>query len=274
MKKTFIAIILTIICLNVHAQMETWYSVDLGRLAYRANTINTNIRQFSESGPYAPGDTIKVPSWDLSFDIYTKHTYFFLDASVLPNLILGPSEEKLKNYDIGEMLPIRLAFGFPITKYFNFYAGGQWQYAWIEVFESGNAPFPYMVGGNQRGAGAHLVFGLSKINIRYSYMYDWIRRNKRDVKGIAKTHEISIAIAPFNTSSFGFIVRGGLRDREMEGGYMAPNQTLNSKAKQRPFIIPTMRSSEHYLSVGIFIEGLFSGTTRTISETTQKLYTE
>ncbi|SDK27439.1 hypothetical protein SAMN05421823_102322 [Catalinimonas alkaloidigena] len=255
------------------AQVSNWYGVDLGRIGYRPFHVETNLYKYYAYGygEYEPGDTLKVGTIDMSFEIFNKHTYFFTDLSILPNAIINPSPGK--GYDMAEAFPTRLAFGTPLGNYINVYVGGQWMYSVIESFEGNNPSngYPLIVGGNQRGAGAHFITGYRGFHLRYSYMYDWIRRTKRAYKGIAQTHEFSLAVSPFKGSPIGFITRAGFRSREMEGGLMNPPKKYNDASSEMPILVPKFRSNDYFISFGIYIEGLVSGTSRGIAKSAYEL---
>jgi len=269
---------------NANAQIESWYGVDLGRIGYRYNNLKMNTtwytnNNFTTAELYGDSAKLSIGSVDLSAEVYGKNAYFFLDASLIPNFIQGAIQKKKLaektalspqgSLDIAEMLPIRLAFGGPVTDDFAIYAGGQWMYS---VFlTEGVAGRPVIVGGNQRGAGLHLVYGTDKILVRYSFMYDWIRRTKREYKGIATTNEVSVAVPLVPESKFGLIFRAAHRFRGMEDGYMYAAKDYNEVGDDLMFV-PKLQVSDFFFTVGIYMEGLFSGTTRTVSESTYELY--
>lgn len=286
MKKIILSCIALLTALASQAQLDSWYGVDLGRIGYRYNSLKLNTVSYTNlnfNGGDNYGDSAKVSlgSLDLSAEVYGKNAYFFLDASFIPNLIQGlvankRLQEKLAldpqgRLDIVEALPFRLAFGGPVTKNVAIYAGGQWMYS---IFVSTDvANYPVIVGGNQRGAGLHLVYGDSRLLVRYSFMYDWIKRQKRAYSGMAATHEASAAYALTSDGKFGLIVRAAHRFRKMDDGYMHPSQDYNDSHREMVFV-PSLQASDFFVTAGIYLEGLFSGTTRTISKTTHDLYTK
>lgn len=285
--KKIVLVCFSIVLANVAwAQIDTWYGVDLGRIGYRYNSLKLNTvsytnKNFISDDYYGDSASVSLGSVDLSSEIYGKNAYFFLDASLIPNLIQGlVSKKRLAEklalapqgrLDIVEMMPVRLAFGGPVTKNVAVYGGGQWMYSMFLSDDVNN--YPVIVGGNQRGAGVHVVYGDTRLLLRYSFMYDWIRRQKRQYQGIAITHEASAAYALSEGGNFGLIVRAAHRFREMEDGYMHPSQDYNDSHREMVFV-PKLQASDFFFTIGFYLEGLFSGTTRTISNTTYDVYTK
>lgn len=286
MRKLTVLLFATLLAGQATAQLDSWYGVDLGRIGYKHNSFKLNTISYPKY--YFPGedfgDSAKVSfgSIDLSAEVYGEFAYFFLDASMITDLIqLMVARKKWEErmtldpvgrIDMVEAVPIRLAFGLPITKNLAIYAGGQYRYAVISSLDVGDGNTVH-VGGNQRGAGGHLVYGTNHFLLRYSYMYDWIRRNKRYYKGHAITHEISLAIPFSQEAAVGLMIRAAHRFREMEDGYLIAPSDFNSQSDLTTYL-PKQQASDFLLSIGIYMEGLFSGTTRTISNSTYKLYTE
>jgi hypothetical protein len=274
--KTFSVLFLALIGSSVgHAQMEGWEGVDMGRIGYKQSNFNLNMTSFDHnvrvtnsssqfSDEIGPNESLGLGSLDLSFEAMGNHAYFFLDGSMIPNLIQGlVMKERLKEkltfksgneLDYVEFLPMRVAFGGTIAKYFGLYVGGQYMYSTINTKD--NDQF-VTIGGNQRGAGAHAFFAKGPFLARYSYMYDWIRREKRTFKGIAITHEVSLAFN-FGESGVGLIARAGIRTRKMDANYGEYDEATRSFG-----FMPSFQSVDKYLTFGIFAGGLFSGVTYT-----------
>jgi hypothetical protein len=282
MKNTILAIILLGIVNSFSAQIQVWQGVDLGRLGYRHNlfTFNTTVyepRQLVDNNTSAqminytgPSETIKLSSLDFSFEVYGKNAYVFFDGSMIPNLIQGLAfkkklEEKTKLpsgavFDIAEFIPTRLAFGGMFAKYFGIYVGGQYMYSVVLTDKIDQ------IGGNQRGVGGHFLAGSSLFLFRYSYMYDWIRREKKQFKGIATTHEFSLHV-PFGDAGAGIVARTGFRVRKMDAIY--GNISADSPL---PEYKPSFQAFDRYITIGLYAEGLFSGLSRTTSKAAGGLY--
>ncbi len=275
LKRLSVLFIAMIVVVFNCAQMEGWEGVDMGRIGYKQNTFNLNMTSFDQNvrisgspgqmkDSAGPSESVSLGSLDLSFETMGNHTYFFLDASMIPNLIQGlVMKEKLKEkltfesgnrLDYVEFMPMRVAFGGTIANNFGLYVGGQYMYSTINTFDNDNF---VTIGGNQRGAGAHAFFSAGAFLARYSFMYDWIRREKRVYKGIATTHEASLAFN-FGESGVGLVARAGIRTRVMDAHYGEYDEGSRTFG-----FVPSFQSVDKYFSFGIYAAGLFSGTTRT-----------
>ena len=282
-KQFLTVLLLTSIC-STYAQMENWEGIDMGRIGYKHNSFELNMTSFGQnvrttstgvqfSDEVGPNESLSVGSLDLSFEAFGNHAYFFVDASMMPNLIQGlVMKERLNSkmtftsgneLDYIEFIPMRVAFGGTIAKYFGLYVGGQYMYSTLNT--KGNDNF-VTIGGNQRGAGAHLMFSKGPFLLRYSYMYDWIRREKRAYKGIATTHETSLAFN-FGDSGVGLIARAGFRTRKMDAHYGEYDEATREYG-----FVPSFQSFDSYITVGIYAAGLFSGITYSTAKAAGGVY--
>lgn len=274
----FITVYTLLASASSFAQMENWEGVDLGRICYKHNSFEMNMTSFQQhvyatksgsqsADEFGPNEKVSIGSIDLSFEMLGKNAYFFVDASMIPNLIQGAvMKDKLKTnltfesgnrMDYTEFIPMRVAFGGPIAKYFGLYVGGQYMYSSINTMA--NDKF-VTIGGNQRGAGAHVLFGKGPFLFRYSYMYDWVRRDKRVYKGIAITNEASLAFN-FGNSGVGLIARAGARVRKMDADFGEYDESTRDFG-----FMPSLQSVDKYFTIGIFAAGLFSGTTYSVTK--------
>ncbi|MEZ4801014.1 MAG: hypothetical protein R2809_14825 [Flavobacteriales bacterium] len=272
MKKSFTLLLLAL-SIGANAQLSNWYKADLSKIGYRSNSItfenapNNQFAAFSNE----PFRTVKGGSFELSTEIFGKNVYFGMNGSFLLDVgkvlwTFKPKERWYKNnmysIDRGELIPVQLAFGSNIGKYFAIYAGGQYQYTTlgIDYTDSYNQYRDVYIGGNQRGAGIHLMAAYKFIHIRYSYMHDWMKAAKT-FTGMAYTHEL---VAHVGINKIGFFVKFNQVFREMDGGYFPDDR------KERTFadlpddykMLPSERAKQFSFSIGIYATGIFSGVTQ------------
>lgn len=253
------------------AQLKDWYKTDLSKLGYRRNIItfenapNNQFAAFSNN----PFRTIKGASWEFSTEIFTKHAYFGMNGSYLLDIGTTLFQFKSKdrwfknseyNLERGELIPVQLAFGTNIGKYVGVYLGGQYQYTTFGVNypnNSNGALRDIYIGGNQRGAGIHIMAAYKFLHIRYSYMHDWIKAAKT-FTGMSYTHEF---VAHVGLSQLGIFFKINDTFKEMDGGYLPNDRTERTFAdlpEEKKFL-PSERGHQLSYSVGIYVTGLFSG---------------
>lgn len=268
MKKLFFLLLL--LPFSLQAQVENWYGVDLSRLGYRHNVLTFENAPNGQASLYQdnPLRTVKGASWEFSSEIIGKHVYFGINGSFLFDIgtTLWTFKEKDRWYENseyklerGELIPVQLAFGSNIGKYFALYAGGQYQYTTFGInYNRNSSPFrDVYIGGNQRGAGIHAVFAKGMFFARYSYMHDWIKAAK-EFTGMAYTHEFALHFGPQKLGAF---VKCNYVYREMDAGYFMVDRTerqVQEGLVERD-VIPGEIGSQFSFSVGIFAQGLFSG---------------
>lgn len=299
--KRIVAMIVLCASIHVYGQSDAWYGVDLGRVGYKHNFFSTNIgaydmqfdgassasKNYAYEYTYYSGVEMNIASPDLTFEIYSPGVYFMLDCSILGialQAILAKERIKEKttfdriNIDVIEAIPTRLYFGGMFAKYFGFYAGGQYQYS---VYTSKSLDFadhsadraignPLVLGGNQYGFGAQGLVGTERFLLKYTYMYDWIGRLKTNFKGRATSQEISLLV-PLGSSKFGIAARYNWRNRIMHAGWLPKPKDYNDFDKGFNLYVPEFRGADYSFTLGIFMEGLLSGTTRTITQTVKVL---
>lgn len=271
--KRIIALTFLLITQQSLSQIADWYGSDLSRFGYKFSKIQFESAKNGHASEWEdnPFKIVNGHSFELSADIYTKHMYFSLDGSALLDITffyftsLSDKERWWKNsefrMDRSEIFPIRLAFGLPITKYANIYAGGQYQYAIYAMnpLDQTNNPRTVDLRGNQYGVGIHFVGGYKMINLRYSFMYDWMLAPKKPTDGMALTNEIGLF---FGVKKFGGFVKMNSSFRKMNAYF--ENEQSNPYYK---VYNPSEYVEQFSLSVGIYAEGLFTGITRATSKT-------
>ena len=289
--KNFILVAIVLMPSILFSQ-KAWERGDLSRLGYRQSYITADfagydMNQDSTHNLY-PSDNISIGSVPLKADIFGGNVYFHMDASILtlaiqalafPERVKEKSNGEYGDFSYLEALPVRLGFGGTFAKYFGLYAGAQWMYSGMVVEPHNNLNqgvsgiayhgAPYVIGGNQRGFSGHFMFGTDRFLIKYSGLYDWIRRDKKAHKGNAITHEINLFI-PFGSSGAGLFASYYTRTRWMEatadsripesltGYYTQTNDT---------YPLPAFSGTDTHITIGLYAEGLMSGTARTVSQT-------
>lgn len=253
------------------AQIEDWYGVDLSKLGYRGNRltfengINGDMARWADE----PFRVVRGGSWELSSEVYNKHVYFGINGSFLMDLgtTLFQFKDKERWYkndeytiERGELFPVQLAFGTNIGKYFAIYAGGQYQYTLFGITPREESEYRTVyIGGNQRGAGVHLIGAWKFVNVRYSYMHDWIRAAKT-YKGMAYTHEFVVHVG---LSQVGLFAKLNHVHREMFGGMLPSDRTDTRESGLEDLaLLPGEFGQQFSFSVGIYMQGLFSGVTQ------------
>jgi hypothetical protein len=272
MKKALISMVslvtFSVIC---NAQIENWYGVDLSKLGYRGNrlTFENGINGNMAAYAGAPFRTVTGGSWELSSEVYSKHVYFGINGSFLLDVgtVLFQFNDKERWYDNmeytierGELIPVQLAFGTNIGKYVAVYAGGQYQYTTFGINPRDEGQYRTVyIGGNQRGAGLHVIGAWKFVNVRYSYMHDWIRSAKT-FEGMAYTHEFVVHLG---LSQIGVFAKFNHVHREMFGGYLPSDRTERTQADLKDYaLLPAEFGQQFSWSVGIYMQGLFSGVTQ------------
>ena len=278
-------IFLLILCLtsfNGFSQMKNWYRADLGTLGYKYNKVLFEKRDPNYTSPtYNYQDSnwleFKGGTSELSADIFTKHTYFHIDASILTDLTIAYltsskkreewwfNQEGTGKFDQGKFLPMRFAFGGNITKYVNLYAGGQWQYSSYNFeAEDENKYENTFIGGRQMGIGAHLAFSYGPVLIRQSYMIDWISRAGGMFKGNSTTHETALYIG---YKKFGLFAKFNYQMLSMKEGTFSESYKAHFKNDLKPTtrFYQAQNMKVTTFSFGIFATGLISGISRGIS---------
>lgn len=287
MKKIIILLILA--PLASIAQIKDWYATDLSKLGYRHNVITFETAPNNQFASYSsnPFKTIKGGSWEFSTEIFTKNVYFGLNGSFLLDVgtTLFQFKDKQRwyenddyNLERGELLPVQLAFGTNIGKYVGVYLGGQYQYTTFGITYPNNVSNdrPIYIGGNQRGAGIHVMGAYKFLHFRYSYMHDWIRA-AQTFTGMSYTHEF---VAHVGLSRMGVFFKINDTFKEMDGGYFPIDRTERTKADlpEDKALLPSERGHQLSYSVGIYLTGLFSGISqagaRALSQTEQGLRDE
>jgi hypothetical protein len=258
------------------AQKGYWNAVDLSQLGYQRHQFDWNARYPTDSvygfqvpeGParFSLGHTY------LKFEIPARGVYFSTDMSFISDLFVALVSKNAGKkevypgtgvrYQMLDVFPTKLAFGGFLTDYLAIYGGGQWSYRGVGTGDYQTSP---VLGGNYRGAGLHVMGGPKWLFARYSVMYDWVRRYKRTYKGSALTHEVAVYIAPFKTTSFGFFGRLEYQNTKMDA------MLSNPRIADAP-LMPAVNSQLLNVGVGIFMEGLVSGTSKAISNTTNGIY--
>jgi hypothetical protein len=252
-----------------------WRGVDLSQLGYQRHSFNWDVMYPTDSAR-----TFQVPNGPASFslghtymrfEVPARGVYFSMDASFLTDLFValvarnGGMKEVYPGqplYQMMDVFPTKLAFGGFVTDWFAIYGGGQWSYTGVG---NGDYQTSLIFGGNYRGFGLHMMGGPKWMFMRYSLMHDWVRKYKRTYKGTALTHELSLFIAPFKTTEFGFCTRLQLQNTKMDA------MLENPRFSDAPFM-PAVNASALNISFGIFAEGLVSGTSRAISKSTYEIY--
>lgn len=287
MKTIFLSLVF-VVCgvqnISITAQIENWVGVDMGRIGYKNNYFELNMTSFDQTGVLSmnnpnlnqgigPNESLSLGSLDFSFEVIGKNSYVFFDGSLIPNLLQGlVAKKKLEEkttfasgnkLDILEFIPTRVAFGGIVAKYFGVYVGGQYMYS--ELRTSGEYGIGG-IGGNQRGFGGHLLFSKGIVLVRYSYMYDWIRRDKKTFKGTAQTHEASLSVN-FGDSGMGLVARAGFRTRVMD-----PITGMYNERDRKFEFYPSFQTFDRYVTIGIFASGLFSGVSYATAKTAGGVY--
>lgn len=272
-----IVLIIFLVPLLSQAQVADWYGSDLSRIGYKKSTLVFENAKNGEAHLWAgnPHKEIKGGSFELSADIFAKHLYFGIDGSWMLDALYdmyaaGRKETWYNNktwiVDHAEMVPVRLAFGLPITPYASLYAGGQYQYAITGIkYKQSNAPDrELMIRGNQRGIGIHAVAAYKIFHLRYSYMYDWIRE-KKTFTGHAITNEIALHIGP---EILGGFIKLNHCFRVLDGGdfSMDRNKEKLLKNSDATYMIPAEYNTAFTLSFGIYAAGLFSGVSHSVGK--------
>lgn len=265
-------LLLMMLPLAAGAQIADWYGVDLSKLGYRHNILTFENAQNGDVTTWAhsPFRKVKGGSWELSAEVYSKHVYFGINGSFLldvgTTLFQFKAKERwYKNSEFrierGELIPVQLAFGTNIGKYVGLYAGGQYQYTTFGIVyeDDSNLRRNVYMWGNQRGVGVHANFAKGMFNVRYSYMYDWIRGAK-SFTGNAYTHDLAIHFGPKKVGAF---IKFSHVHRVMDGGVFPGRRSTFNEIKPEDGL--EMASSEigqqFTISFGIFAQGLFSGVT-------------
>lgn len=275
-------------------QIADWYKVDLSRFGYKRSTFT-----FEEVPIYQEWQkqtdslntlkAIKGGSLELSLDIYTKHIYFSLDASTLIDVGVtlfqfDKSKERWWNnntyyVDRSDIFPTRLAFGTNITKYFAVYAGGQYALSSIGLrYKQSASPLQNtLISGNVYGFGGHVVGALSFMNVRYSYMYNWISQ-ARTFKGNSITNELVLSMGFANVGIFAKVMHVY---NESDAGYLPVDRSkifVSKYDNAKRTWQSAQYATQFQFSVGIYAAGLFSKITKAGSnalfETEQGTYRE
>lgn len=251
-----------------------WNSVDISQLGYQRHNFDWTVTYPGDSGNFQvpPGPAqFHLGHSALKFELPTSGVYFSMDASFLTDIFImlvtknGGEKEVYagqNRYQMLDVFPTKLAFGGFLTDWFALYGGGQWTY---RAVGNGDYQTSCIFGGNYRGFGLHAMGGPKWLFARYSIMYDWVRRYKRTYKGNALSQELAVYIAPFKTTSFGFFARAEFQSSHMDAMLSEP------RIADAP-LMPEVSSKLLNFGVGVFMEGLVSGTARGISKTTYDIY--
>ncbi len=254
------------------AQVEDWYKCDLSRLGYKHNVLTFENAPNGETALWQndPYTRVKGGSWELSVDLFTRHVYFGFDGSFLldagTRLFQFKSKERWFNnkeysVDRGDLLPVKLAFGTNIGRYVSVYAGGQYQYTTLGIsYKDNSGRRDVYIGGNQRGAGIHLVAAYKWVHLRYSFMYDWIRSAKT-YTGKAMTSELALHLG---AAKFGGFMKINRVYREMNGGYLPDSRDAFTRGDLSSTyrMLPAEYATQFTFSIGVYAAGLFSGVTK------------
>jgi hypothetical protein len=252
----------------LQAQKGYWNAVDISQLGYQRHVFDWQASYPTDTAmafqlPNGPGH-FDLGHTALKFEIPARGVYFSTDVSFLSDLTIAlfsknKGEKEVYpgygKYQMLDVFPTKLAFGGFLTDYFAVYGGGQWSYRGIG---NGDYQTSNLTGGNYRGIGLHAMGGPKWLLVRYSLMYDWVRRYKRTYKGTALTHEAAIYIAPFKTTSFGFFARMEFQHTQMQAMLSQP------RIDNAP-LMPAVETKMLNFGIGIFMEGLVSNTTKAIS---------
>lgn len=282
MVRVLLYIGIVLITTNSYSQIESWYGVDKSRIGYRNTTFTFENAKPNEYEKWLSNPTSKYNggSTEFSFDIFNKNTYFNMDLSFFTDALLDFVLPKNKSnwyrnedYTISrfEFFPMRLAFGFPVTKYGAVYFGGQYQYCVQSIeYEDPNSDYRNTIlYGNQRGLGTHLFFAKGPVLLNYSFMYDWIS-NIKVIKGKAITHDFS---AYWNFKSWGLFVRYQHLYKNTYSGYLPEDR----KALFKDNIDgdwshqPAQYLQNSIISFGIFGSGIAGATMKATTTTIRKV---
>jgi hypothetical protein len=95
---------------------------------------------------------------------------------------------------------------------------------------AGTSKYFEKLGGNQRGIGLNLVVPIGeKLLVRAGYYYEWIFREKKAYKGIAKTPELELYLPLDDDHTFGFSLKVSAPKRRMYDNFSA-----NAPASYQP----------------------------------------
>jgi hypothetical protein len=128
-------------------------------------------------------------------------------------------------------------YGFHIKQYFSLIP--TLRYNWSLAMQEGSPTLPAgtnkyfsKLGGNQRGFGLNLVVPVGeKLLIRAGYYYEWIFREKKVYKGIAKTPELELYLPLDDDHTFGFSLKISTPRRKMLDNFNA-----NAPASYQPTV--------------------------------------
>ncbi|HLP14454.1 MAG TPA: hypothetical protein VK177_21165 [Flavobacteriales bacterium] len=83
------------------------------------------------------------------------------------------------------------------------------------------------LGGNQRGLGLNFVLPIGeKMILRGGYYYEWIFREKKQYKGLAKTPEIEFYLPFDDDHTFGFAFKIAMPNRKMYSTWTPDNTSI------------------------------------------------
>lgn len=268
--------LLSLLSMQLFAQKKGyWCNVDLSQLGYQRHVFNWEAQYPTDSAwtfqvPNGPGKFALGHTY-MRFEIPARGVYFSTDVSFLSDLFVSLVSKNAGQKDVYgdgtlyqmlDVFPTRLAFGGFLTDWLAIYGGGQWSYTGVGTSDYRKS---LVLGGNYRGFGVHVMGGPKWLFARYSIMYDWVRRYHRTYKGNALTHEVSLYLAPFKTTAFGFCGRMQLQSTNMQA------MLSNPRTPDAPFM-PAVSASMLNFSFGIFAEGIVAGTSKGISKTTNGIY--
>jgi hypothetical protein len=250
-----------LVATNVFGQRDSWVGAGFFQIGFQGGKTEYE-KMFYQMEPYYgnpytghPSDTnalsgeSKAKEFSFNMQFLGTHALFTFGMGYAGKRAL-PGGLYSREYNL---FNTRLAFGGYFGKYVGLYLGAQYNYNIVEFQGSLNSQqypnyqFTQILGGNQRGLGAHLVLPLGEhLMIRGSYMYDWIFREHKRFKGLAKTPEVEIVVPFDEDKTFGFTFRVSMPKREMYDTYnpdepqlgFVPGTTFNSMYYQFSLILP------------------------------------
>ncbi|PWH86878.1 hypothetical protein [Brumimicrobium oceani] len=254
-------------------QISDWYKVDLSRLGYKHNSYNfelipgkSNTSNHNENFNVL---NVKGGSSELSVDIFTRHMFFSLDGSSILDvgITLFQFKEKERWWDnndyyvlFSDILPVKLAFGTNISKYFGVYLGGQYSLSSLGIDFKNTEKFSaekLRMGGNAYGVGGHIIGAYSLFNLRYSYTYDWTSQGGY-FTGNRINNEIVLSIG---FAKVGLFLKYKHSYNMANAGYLPVDRSklFKSKYENEEFKWQSAQfATKSEFSVGIYGAGLFS----------------
>lgn len=257
------------------SQISDWYRVDLSRIGYKHNSYNFELipSNKNEQGEFNAEKfdllNVKGGSIEFSVDIFTKHMFFSLDGSSILDVgvTLFQFKDKERWWDnndysvlFSDILPVKLAFGTNITKYFGVYVGGQYSLASLGIDFKNSKKYSaesLRMGGNAYGVGGHIIGAYSFFNVRYSYTYDWTSQG-----GFFTGNRINNEIVlSFGFAKVGMFAKYKHSYNMSNAGYLPINRTrlFKSKYEGADFKWQSAQfATKSEFSIGIYGAGLFS----------------